>query len=143
MDAAKKTILLVDDDAKNRRLIEAVLSGDDRSIITANDGQQALAKVAEKQPDMILLDLMMPVMNGLDVLRKLKSDAATASIPVIMITGFDDGATRTRVLEAGASEVICKPMNRLELLTRVNNVLQLHEGSTPRKGNGVSPCYEI
>jgi len=133
MDAAKKTILVVDDAAANRTLITEILKADDRRVLTAANEAQALACVAEKPPDLMLLDIMMPGMNGLEVLRRLKSDAATAKIPVIMVTALDDRETMIQALESGADEVVSKPVNAAELVLRVSNMLRLHEFPMRRK----------
>jgi len=127
MDAAKETILVVDDAAANRTLITEILTTNGRKIVTAVSGDQALACVAEELPDLILLDLMMPGMNGLEVLRRLKDDAATAKVPVIIVTALDDRETMTQALESGADEVLSKPVNAAELTLRVKNMLRLHE----------------
>lgn len=125
------TILIVDDQEMNRALGEAILAAEDRCILTANNGTQALACVAETPPDLILLDMLMPGMNGLDVLRVLKADAATAEIPVVIITGMGDHNTVTRALEAGADACLCKPVDPAELVLRVNNMLSLRKYHVP------------
>jgi two-component system cell cycle response regulator len=125
-----KTILIVDDEVMNRKLIEAILDAENSEIITAEDGVQALACAAETPPDLILLDMMMPGMNGLEVLRRLKSDATTAEIPVIMVTAMADRESITQALDAGADECLAKPVNASELVLLVRNMLSQHELST-------------
>jgi len=124
MDDSLKTILVVDDEAANRTLMAAILAADDREIVTAESGAQALACVAEKQPDLILLDIMMPDINGFDVLQRLKRGAATADIPVIMVTALDDPEFMNMARDAGAEQVLSKPVNRKDLLARVSNILK-------------------
>jgi two-component system cell cycle response regulator len=125
-----KTILVVDDEAMNRKLIEAILAAERSEIITAEDGMQALTCATETPPDLILLDMMMPGMNGLEVLRRLKTNAATAEIPVIMVTAMADRESVTQALDAGADECLSKPVNAAELVLQVKNMLSLHELST-------------
>jgi len=124
MNDASKTILVVDDEAANRALITEILKADDRRVLTAANGDQALACVAEKPPDLILLDIMMPGMNGFEVLRRLKGNAATVKIPVIMVTALGDRETRSRALESSADDVLTKPVNAAEFALRVRKILQ-------------------
>jgi len=124
MNDAKITILVVDDEAANRALITEILATDDREIVTAASGAQALACAAENPPDLILLDIMMPGMNGLEVLRRLRGDAATANIPVIMVTALDDRETMAQALESSADEVLTKPVNVADFTLRVENILR-------------------
>jgi DNA-binding response OmpR family regulator len=125
-------LLVVDDEIMNRKLIEAIMAAENHEIITAEDGIQALACVAETRPDLILLDIMMPGMNGLEVVRRLKGDAATADIPVIMVTAMADHESITQALDAGADECMSKPVNAAELVLRVRNRLNLHKLGTVR-----------
>ncbi len=127
---SKITILVVDDEVMNRKLIEAILAAENSEIITAEDGVQALACAAETPPDLILLDMMMPGINGLEVLRRLKGGAATAEIPVIMVTAMADHESITQALDAGADECLAKPVNAAELVLLVRNMLSQHELST-------------
>jgi len=125
----RKTILIVDDERANRDLMVAMFEAEDMNLVTAADGLQALASVAERPPDLILLDVMLPGMNGIGVLRRLKGDPATADIPVIMVTALDDYESRTRVLESGADEVLTKPISAAEALLCVKNMLRIHEAA--------------
>jgi len=125
----RKTTLIVDDERANRDLIVAMLEAEDMNLVTAADGLQVLASVAEKLPDLILLDVMLPGMNGIGVLRRLRGDPATADIPIIMITALDDHDSRTRVLESGADEVLTKPISAGEALLCVKNMLRIHEAA--------------
>jgi len=131
MNEAKKTarILVVDDEERNRRLLVAMLETEGYSASEAADGTQALALVRHSPPDLILLDIMMPGIDGYEVARALKADAATQAIPVVMVTALDDRESRLRGLEAGAEEFVTKPVDRNELRIRVRNLLRLKEFS--------------
>ena len=131
MNEAKKTarILVVDDEERNRRLLVAMLETEGYSASEAADGTQALALVRQRPPDIVLLDIMMPGIDGYEVARALKADAATQAIPVVMVTALDDRESRLRGLEAGAEEFVTKPVDRNELRIRVRNLLRLKEFS--------------
>ncbi|OGA18324.1 MAG: two-component system response regulator [Betaproteobacteria bacterium RIFCSPLOWO2_02_FULL_66_14] len=122
-------ILVVDDEDRNRRLLVAMLEAEGYSAAEAADGAQALELARQSPPDIILLDIMMPGMDGYEVARALKTDAATKAIPVVMVTALDDRDSRLRGLEAGAEEFITKPVDRNELRIRVRNLLRLKEFS--------------
>jgi len=118
-------ILVVDDHPSNRMLLEGLLLRiPGVEVETVDGGERALARVKERRPDLILLDVLMPRISGFDVLRRLKADAATASIPVIMVTALDDRDSRTLALEGGARDVITKPVDLETLVDRVQHVLQ-------------------
>lgn len=109
--------LVVDDDPRNRKLLETLLQADGIEVCSADSGQAALAAVATESPDVILLDLMMPGMDGFEVMRRIKADPAIASIPVIMVTALDDDASRSRLAAAGVHHTITKPVDRWALRT--------------------------
>ena len=94
-------------------------------VRTAIDGLDALAKVKEAVPDLILLDIMMPRMSGFEVCRKLKSDPATRDVPIVMVTALNELGDIERAVECGTDDFITKPVNRLELLTRVRSLLRV------------------
>jgi putative two-component system response regulator len=121
------TILIVDDEVRNRRLLEVMLQPEGYVTRTAANGEEALASIAELAPDLILLDVMMPGMNGYQVASMLKADAATANIPIIMVTAQIDRSARLSGLNAGAEEFLTKPVDRAELWVRVRNLLRLKE----------------
>lgn len=125
MSAASPRILIVDDDARNVRLLAAMLHADRYATLSAGNGREALDHAAEHLPDLILLDVMMPDMNGFEVIEKLKSDPATQRIPIIMVTALDDRESRLYALQAGADEFITKPVDRIELTVRIKNLLAL------------------
>jgi signal transduction histidine kinase len=124
---AKETarILVVDDDERNRRLLRAMIEADDHAVVEASDGEQALELARLDPPDAILLDIMMPGIDGYEVARRLKADAATRAIPIVMLTALDDRGSRVAALEAGAEEFVSKPVDRVELRARVRNLLRL------------------
>lgn len=111
----KKWILIADDDPRNRKLLETLLHANGYQVRAAESGLAALASIADTPPDLILLDLMMPGMDGFEVVRRLKADPASSQIPVIMVTALDDAGSRARLAAAGVSEIITKPVDRWEL----------------------------
>jgi signal transduction histidine kinase/DNA-binding response OmpR family regulator len=118
-------ILIVDDERHNRELLEIMLKPDGFLLLSAASGEEALALIARQPPDLILLDVMMPGMNGYDVAGKIKSDPATKNIPVIMLTALDDRNARMLGLNAGAEDFLTKPVDRPELSVRVRNLLRI------------------
>jgi putative two-component system response regulator len=122
-------ILIVDDEGRNRRLLAAILDAEGYAVLEAADGAQALALARQQKPDMVLLDIMMPGIDGYEVARALKADAITKAIPIVMVTALDDRKSRLLGLEAGAEEFVTKPVDRNELRIRVRNLLRLKEYS--------------
>lgn len=118
-------ILVVDDIAPNVKLLEAKLTREFFRVITAMSGQEALDKAHAEKPDVILLDVMMPGMDGFEVCTRLKADPETQHIPVIMVTALTDVADRVRGLEAGADDFLSKPVNDLALMSRVRSLIRL------------------
>lgn len=121
----KSKILVVDDVPVNIKLQKTYLSAVGYEVIEAKDGLEAMEKVHQEAPDLVLLDVMMPKMNGFEVCQKLKSSEATRFIPVIMITALNELEDKIRGIEAGADDFICKPFNKLELLARVKSLLRI------------------
>lgn len=119
------TILVVDDEDLNLRLIEALLNPQGYNVVLARDGEDALHKVKETPPDVILLDIMMPRMNGFEVARKLREDEATRVVPIVMVTALQDVEDRVRALEVGADDFLTKPVDRMELRARVSSLLKV------------------
>jgi two-component system cell cycle response regulator len=118
-------VLVVDDVTTNLKLLEARLSAEYFEVRTAQSGPEALQICAREGADVILLDIMMPGMDGFEVCRKLKADLKTQHIPVIMVTALDQPADRVRGLEAGADDFLTKPVDDLALITRVKNLARL------------------
>src|SRR5947207_10677248 len=116
----KPRILVVDDHEDNIELLRARLEARGYEVFGANDGQAALDQVAEVCPDLILLDVMMPKMDGMEVVRRLKSNKDLPFIPVIMQTALDSTENKVEGLDAGADDYITKPINFAELEARVN-----------------------
>jgi CheY-like chemotaxis protein len=118
-------ILVVDDDQQNLELVQAYLEDIECQTVAAHDGIEALERVAKDKPDLILLDVMMPKMSGFEVCRRLKLDAATANIPVIMVTALNEFGDIERGIDSGTDDFVSKPINKLELLTRIRTMLKL------------------
>lgn len=119
------TVLIVDDESRNRDLLKVMLAPEGVELVSASDGVEALAMVASRPPDLILLDVMMPGMNGYQVAGKLREDAKSKHIPIIMITALDDREGRLLGLTAGADDFLTKPIDRAELSVRVRNLLRV------------------
>ncbi len=117
-------ILVVDDERDNRELLEVILGWEGFVILMAASGEEALAIVAEQPLDLILLDVMMPGMNGYELAAKIKGGPATKSIPILIITALADRDARIRALSAGADDFLAKPLDRAELVARVRNLLR-------------------
>jgi two-component system alkaline phosphatase synthesis response regulator PhoP len=117
-----KKILAVDDERHIVRLVEVNLQRAGYEVVTAYDGKEALEKVVSEKPDLIVLDVMMPYMDGFEVLKKLKADTATAEIPVIMLTAKAQDADVFRGWQSGVDCYLTKPFNPMELLTFVKRI---------------------
>src|ERR1700748_2105024 len=118
-------ILVVDDIEANVRLLEAKLSAEYYEVLTASDGPTALAIAASERPDIILLDVMMPGMDGFSVCRRLKDDPETRHVPVVLVTALDGRADRVAGLEAGADDFLTKPIDDVMLFARVKSLTRL------------------
>ncbi len=118
-------VLVVDDILANVRLLEARLTADYFEVLTARNGPEALEIASQERPDIILLDVMMPGMDGFEVCRRLKAAPETQHIPVIMVTALDHPSDRVQGLEAGADDFLTKPVDDIALITRVKNLARL------------------
>jgi len=121
----KSKILIADDNLTNVELLEAYLDAVDCETAVAVDGRDTLAKVAEFQPDLILLDIMMPKLSGFEVCKTLKRDPKTRQIMILMVTALNELGDIERAVAAGCDDFLSKPVNKLELLKRVENMLKL------------------
>ncbi len=120
------TILIVDDEPSARYTLEALLFQEGYDLAFASNGAEALKKAAELIPDLILLDVMMPRMDGFEVCRRLRADPHLAEVPVIMVTALDDRDSRVQGTEAGADDFVSKPFDRAELRARVRSIVRLN-----------------
>ena len=118
------TILVVDDQAQNIRLLDAVLSPRGYRVVSADSGEQALDLLSEEQPHLVLLDILMPGMDGYEVCRRIRANPDTAYLPVVMITA-SDAQQKVRGIESGADDFITKPFDQAELLARVKSLVRV------------------
>ena len=118
-------VLVVDDNQQNRELLQAYLEDVDCRAVPAVDGPEALEIVAKDPPDLILLDVMMPRMSGFEVCKRIKNDPKTSDISVIMVTALNEFGDIERGIDSGTDDFLSKPVNKLELLTRVKTMLKL------------------
>ncbi|ADG68006.1 response regulator receiver [Planctopirus limnophila DSM 3776] len=125
-------ILIADDNLQNCELLDAYLASDEYEIAMAYDGQQTLEKVREWQPDLVLLDIMMPKLSGFEVCAKLRSEPSTKSLPVLMVTALNEMGDIEKAIQAGADDFLTKPINRLELTTRVKSLLRVRHLTNER-----------
>jgi two-component system, cell cycle response regulator len=118
-------VLVVDDILANVRLLEAKLTAEYFDVVTAMNGLDALEAIQRTKPDIILLDVMMPGIDGIEVCKRIKADAATQHIPVVMVTALDQPEDRIRGLEAGADDFLTKPVNDISLFCRIKSLVRL------------------
>ncbi len=121
----QSTVLIVDDNPQNVELLVAFLESLQVRLVTAVDGLDALKKVAEDSPDLILLDVMMPQMSGFQVCKRLKDDPKTKDIQILMVTALNELGDIERATECGTDDFVSKPVNKFELLTRVKSLLRV------------------
>lgn len=125
-------ILIADDNQQNCELLEAYLAGEGYVIDFSNDGEATLKQVEREQPDLILLDIMMPRMSGYEVCARLKKSDATCDIPIIMVTALNESGDIEKAVNAGADDFLSKPVNKLELTTRVRSLLRVRHLTNER-----------
>lgn len=123
--SALAKILVVDDTPHNVKLLADLLSVKGYAVATAATGEEGLAKLASERPDLVLLDVMMPGLSGYDVCRKIRADAVTALLPVVLVTSLDPVQERVKGIEAGADDFLSKPINQPELFARVRSLLRV------------------
>lgn len=118
-------ILIADDNVQNVELLEAYLSGIDCDIETAVDGEDTLRKVESFQPDLLLLDIMMPRLSGFEVCKKLRANPATRELLILMVTALNEPSDFERGVQAGTDDFLTKPVNKVELLCRIRSLLRV------------------
>ena len=129
----KAKILIVDDNAQNAELLQVHLEGSGFAVVTALTSEDALKKVDEDPPDLILLDIMMPRISGYEVCRRLKRDPVKSSIPIIMVTALGEIEDIEEGADSGADDFLTKPVSKLELLARVRSMLRVRRLETELK----------
>jgi CheY-like chemotaxis protein len=132
MSDKKSRILIADDNATNIELLEVYLGDIECEIAVAVDGRDTLDKVASFNPDLILLDVMMPKLSGFEVCKQLKSDPTSSRIMILMVTALNELGDIERAVNAGTDDFLSKPVNKLELLKRVENMLKLRHITNER-----------
>jgi two-component system alkaline phosphatase synthesis response regulator PhoP len=125
MNVAAASILVVDDHEQNLELLQAYLEDIGCRVRIAHDGLEAMREVEREQPDLILLDVMMPKMSGFQLCTRLKADPVTRDIPIVMVTALSEIGDAERAVESGANEFLTKPVHKIELLLRVKPLLRL------------------
>jgi PleD family two-component response regulator len=129
IQTARSRVLIADDNEPNRELLEVYLAELDCEIATAVDGRDTLDKVVSFKPHVILLDVMKPKLSGFEVCERLKSDASTSPIMILMVTALGELGDIERAVEAGTDDFLSKPVNKVELVKRVENMLKLRHVS--------------
>lgn len=125
LDSNEPVILVVDDEPRNVVLLEALLKNQKYNVLKAYNGEEALHMLAKTDVDVLLLDIMMPGINGYEVCRRIKSNAATRMIPVVLVTALDDMDSKIKGIESGADDFITKPVNKIELIARTKSLVNV------------------
>lgn len=132
IDISSSRVLIADDIQQNRELLEAYLADEGYEMLMASDGQQTMQMVEQHQPDLILLDIMMPRMSGYEVCSQIKADPEKRGIPVLMVTALNEAGDIEKAVNAGCDDFLTKPVNRLELRTRVRSLLRVRHLANER-----------
>jgi two-component system cell cycle response regulator len=117
-------VLVVDDNFYNVKLLEARLLAKDYQVVSAFNGEEALARIEQQMPDIVLLDVMMPGMDGYEVCRRIRQDPQTAHLPVVMVTALDKPSDRDAAMEAGADDFLTKPVEESALMPAMTRLLE-------------------
>lgn len=125
-------VLIADDNQQNRELLEAYLADEGHEILMAADGRETLDVTQREQPDLVLLDIMMPKLSGYEVCQQLKENPATRDIPVLMVTALKEMGDIEKAVAAGADDFLTKPVHRLVLKTRVRSLLRVRHLKSER-----------
>jgi two-component system, OmpR family, alkaline phosphatase synthesis response regulator PhoP len=123
-EPTRDRVLIADDNEANVELLEAYLADMDVEVAVAVDGQDTLEKAASFQPDLILLDIMMPKLSGFEVCQKLKSNPATKKIMILMVTALNEHGDMERAVDSGTDDFLSKPVDKMSLVKRVENMLK-------------------
>jgi adenylate cyclase len=121
------TILVVDDTPQNIKVLDAILSPRGYTVVSASSGAEAIRKVQNEVPDLILLDILMPGMSGYEVAQRLRGDPATRFLPIVMVTALGAQEEKVKAIDSGADDFLTKPVNQLELLARVKSLLRIKD----------------
>jgi len=132
IDLSDSRVLIADDNDQNRELLDAYLANENYQILMARDGEETLQVVREQQPDLILLDIMMPRMSGYEVCEQLKADTEFSGIPVLIVTALNEMGDIEKAVAAGCDDFLTKPVNQLELKTRVRSLLKVSHLTSER-----------
>jgi two-component system cell cycle response regulator DivK len=118
-----RTILYVEDNEMNRKIVRALLKNTKYQLLEAFDGEAGVAAALEHKPDLILMDVQLPKMSGIDATRKIRADAATSATPILVITSFALSGDEQKAMEAGATGYLAKPYSPMDLLGRIRKLL--------------------
>lgn len=127
MEARRGKILVIDDAEPNLRLLHALLTGAGYEVVTAANGTAGLAAASRENPDLVLLDIMMPDLTGFEVCQRLRAAPATRRTPIVFLTALHELEDHMHAVDVGGDDILTKPINKLELLLRVKSLLRIQE----------------